>query len=300
MEKELLAFEKYLKYEKVASPETIRSYSRDLKAFWVYLSGEGTVKPQDVSSIMIRGYMGLLHKSYEKSSIARQISAIRSFFKYLCREGIMEANPADLVSTPKLPKKLPNVLSVDAVFHLIQAPSDKTDQGIRDKAILELLYSSGLRVSELVGVNVDSIDLKESVVKVRGKGKKERIIPVGRQAAKCISEYKKIRKPLDPKEKGLFLNHRGERLTTRSIARILDKYILQSSIDQKVSPHTLRHSFATHLLGAGADLRGIQELLGHAQLSTTQRYTQVSVDRLMEVYDKAHPRAGRDKDRSSS
>ena len=176
---------------------------------------------------------------------------------------------------------------------MIQAPAVKSEVGIRDRAILELLYASGLRVSELVGLNVESVDLKEGVVKVRGKGKKERMVPLGREAAKSVSLYKGIRRPLDSKEKGLFLNHRGGRLTTRSIARILDKYILLSAIDQKVSPHTLRHSFATHLLGAGADLRGIQELLGHAQLSTTQRYTQVSVDRLMEVYDKAHPRAGK-------
>lgn len=291
MENELSRFEKYLKFEKVASSETIRSYSRDLNAFCGYLQKEGGVKFQDVSSVMIRGYMGLLHKRYEKTSIARQISAIRSFFRFLCREGILEANPADLVSTPKLPKKLPTILSVDAVFHLIQAPSLKSDLGVRDRAILELLYASGLRVSELVGLNVDSVDLKERVVKVRGKGKKERIVPVGREAVKAISIYRGIRRPSNTKEKGLFLNHRGERLTTRSIARILDKYILLSAIDQKVSPHTLRHSFATHLLGAGADLRGIQELLGHAQLSTTQRYTQVSVDKLMEVYDKAHPRA---------
>lgn len=293
MENELLRFEKYLRFEKAASGETIRGYSRDLRAFWEYIRGEGTIKFQDVSSVMIRGYMGLLHKKYEKSSIARQISAIRSFFRFLCREGILEANPADLVSTPKLPKKLPKVLSVDAVFHLIQTPSMKSDLGVRDRAILELLYASGLRVSELVGLNVDSVDLKEGVVKVRGKGKKERMVPVGREAARCVSIYKGIRRPLDSKEKGLFLNHRGARLTSRSIARILDKYILLSAIDQKASPHTLRHSFATHLLGAGADLRGIQELLGHAQLSTTQRYTQVSVDRLMEVYDKAHPRAGK-------
>lgn len=286
-----MMFEKYLKFEKVASSETIRSYSRDLNSFFDYLQREGGVKFKDVSSVMIRGYMGLLHKKYEKSSIARQISAIRSFFRFLCREGILEANPADLVSTPKLPKKLPKVLSVDAVFHLIQAPNVKSDLGVRDRAILELLYASGLRVSELVGLNVESVDLREGVVKVRGKGKKERIVPVGREALKAISAYKGIRKPLNDKERGLYLNHRGERLTTRSIARILDKYILQSAIDQKVSPHTLRHSFATHLLGAGADLRGIQELLGHAQLSTTQRYTQVSVDKLMEVYDKAHPRA---------
>ena len=293
MENEFIRFEKYMKYEKGASSETIRSYSRDLGAFWEYIRGDGSVKYQDVTSVMIRGYMGLLHKKYEKSSIGRQISAIRSFFRFLCREGILEANPADLVSTPKLPKKLPKVLSVDAVFHLIQAPSVKSELGIRDRAILELLYASGLRVSELVGLNVESVDLKEGVVKVRGKGKKERMVPLGREAAKSVSLYKGIRRPLDSKEKGLFLNHRGGRLTTRSIARILDKYILLSAIDQKVSPHTLRHSFATHLLGAGADLRGIQELLGHAQLSTTQRYTQVSVDRLMEVYDKAHPRAGK-------
>lgn len=291
MEKQLEQFERYLKYEKQASSETIRSYSRDLRAFIEYLHGEGPAKAEEVTSIVIRGYMGRLHKHYEKSSIARQISAIRSFFRFLCREGVLQANPAELVATPKLPKKLPKVLSVDAVVHLIQSIKGETEQEVRDRAILELLYATGVRVSELVGLTMKRVDLKETVLKVLGKGKKERMVPVGREALKWMKKYFEVRKPKDLKEEAVFLNHMGGRLSTRSVARIVDKYILRAAMNQKISPHTLRHSFASHLLSAGADLRGIQELLGHAQLSTTQRYTHVSVDRLMEVYDKSHPRA---------
>jgi len=294
MQKAVKGFEKYLEFEKRASEETIRSYSRDLEAFVEYFSKDGPVDAGDITSVMIRGYMGHLHKKYAKSSIARQISAIRSFYRWLCREEVLEANPAALVATPKLPKKLPKVLSVDAVFHLIQAPGEGDWLEIRDRTILELLYASGIRVSELVSLDIEAVDLKESMLKVLGKGKKERIVPVGREAMKWIKRYLEVRNPHENvDEKALILNSRGKRLTARSIGRVIDKWIVKSAMNQKISPHTLRHSFATHLLGAGADLRGIQELLGHAQLSTTQRYTQVSVDRLMEVYDKAHPRAGK-------
>jgi integrase/recombinase XerC len=231
-------------------------------------------------------------KSYAKRTIARKLASLRSFFKFLYREGLIKNNPISAISTPKLDKKLPVVLDVDKVARLVQSPPDDTPEGSRDRAMLETLYSTGMRVSELVGLDIGDIDFISEVVKVLGKGSKERLIPIGRPAVDAIRRYLDKRKKRRVKENdAVFLNKSGRRLTDRSVRRVLDKYIRMTSIMEHVSPHSMRHSFATHLLDRGADLRSVQELLGHMNLSTTQIYTHVTMERLKSAYDKAHPRA---------
>jgi integrase/recombinase XerC len=232
--------------------------------------------------------LSFLHRKNKKSSIARKISTLRSFFRYLVREQLATSNPAKSVSTPKVEKPLPTTLTVDEAFRLMDSPTEK--EGLRDRAILELLYSSGIRVGELVGLNVNHLDLDLCIVKVMGKGRKERIVPVGMKAIEALKAYLEERGGLEGEE-ALFVNLRGGRLTARSVHRLVKKYTRRSGIFRKVSPHSLRHTFATHLLDAGADIREIQEMLGHASLSTTQRYIHLSLGKLMEVYDKAHPRS---------
>jgi integrase/recombinase XerC len=281
----------------------------------------GDVEIEKVDRIAIRKYLSFLHRKNKKSSIARKISTLRSFFKYLIREQVISSNPAKSVSTPKIEKTLPITLSVDEAFRLMESPknlSEKSSEGskekvLRDRAILELLYSSGLRVSELVGLNSNQLDMDLGIVRVMGKGRKERIVPVGVKAIEVLKAYLEERgmlkglpsgqKPLwggarpggrasSPEgEEPIFVNSLGGRLTARSVGRLVKKYSRHSGIFRKVSPHSLRHTFATHLLDAGADIREIQEMLGHSSLSTTQRYTHVSMGKLMEVYDKAHPRS---------
>ncbi|MDZ4383760.1 MAG: site-specific tyrosine recombinase/integron integrase, partial [Thermodesulfovibrionia bacterium] len=229
----------------------------------------------------------------KKSSISRKLATIRSFFKYLHKEGYVKKNPAKLVSSPKIPKSLPRFLTIDETFALMEAAKGDTFQATRDKSILEFLYSSGLRVSELTMLNINDFDIKESLIRVKGKGKKERIIPIGSKAMEAIKNYLSERISLKKKSQALFLNNRGGRLTQRSIRRILIKYARMIALKGSLSPHVLRHTFATHLLHGGADLRSIQELLGHSSLSTTQKYTHVDISHLMEVYDKAHPMAKR-------
>jgi integrase/recombinase XerC len=295
----------YLSVEKNASPHTCRCYRRDLEGFedflknsGMYVTPSGEVEVGKADRIAIRKYLSFLHRKNRKSSIARKLSTLRSFFKYLVREQIVPSNPAKSVSTPKVEKTLPTTLTVDETFRLMESPKGfpekpsgrPKEKGLRDRAILELLYSSGLRVSELVGLNSNQLDLDLGVVKVMGKGRKERIVPVGMKAIGALKAYLEERggvKEGDP----LFVNFLGGRLTARSVGRLVKKYTRQSGIFRKVSPHSLRHTFATHLLDAGADIREIQEMLGHSSLSTTQRYTHVSMGRLMEVYDKAHPRS---------
>lgn len=285
----------YLSSEKNASPHTCRGYLRDLEDFkgflkgsGVHLSQEGNIEVGKVDRIAIRSYLSYLHRKNKKSSIARKISTLRSFFKYLVREQLIPSNPAKSVSTPKVEKTLPTTLTVDEAFRLMESPSKKEE--LRDRAILELLYSSGLRVSELAGLSLNGIDLELGIVKVMGKGRKERIVPVGTKAVEALQAYLESRGGLGG-DLPLFINSRGGRLTPRSVGRLVKHYSKSSGIFRKVSPHSLRHTFATHLLDAGADLREIQEMLGHASLSTTQRYTHLSVNKLMEVYDKAHPRS---------
>jgi integrase/recombinase XerC len=303
----------YLSVEKNASPHTSRCYRRDLEGFEDFLKSSGMVltptggvEIEKVDRIAIRKYLSFLHRKNKKSSIARKISTLRSFFKYLVREQMVPSNPAKSVSTPKIEKTLPTTLTVDEAFRLMESPksiSEKSsegakEKGLRDRAILELLYSSGLRVSELVGLNSNQLDLDLGIVRVMGKGRKERIVPVGVKAIEVLKAHLEERRMLKGDEP-IFVNSLGGRLTARSVGRLVKKYSRHSGIFRKVSPHSLRHTFATHLLDAGADIREIQEMLGHSSLSTTQRYTHVSMGKLMEVYDKAHPRSFRNVGRKS-
>ncbi len=294
-------FVHYLKVEKNASIHTCRAYQRDLQEFNSFVKGLGLslsagrdFDPGRVDRFVIRRYLSFLHRRNRKSSISRKISTLRSFYRYLVREGVVPVNPAKGVARPKVEKPLPTALTVDEAFRLVESPED--GDAARDRAILELLYSSGLRVGELASLNVGGLDRDLDIVKVMGKGKKERIVPVGRKAAEALAVYLKNRGD-PPDEEPLFINRKGGRLTTRSVARLVKRYTRDSGIYRKVSPHSLRHTFATHLLDAGADIREIQEMLGHASLSTTQRYTHLSLGKLMEVYDKAHPRGFKDKER---
>lgn len=286
-------FERHLSVERNVSENTLRAYLRDLESFRAFLDenspagGEGVTA---VDHIVLRRYLALLHKRNSKSTIARKLASLRAFFRFLVREGVLSANPGELVGTPRGEKYLPTTLSVDEAFALMESRAGGDLLALRDRAILETLYSCGLRISELTGLNVDQVDLHEGLVRVLGKGSKERIVPVGRKAREALASYLEARgNPAG--DAPLFLNHRGGRLTSRSIQRNLKRQLLQARILKPATPHALRHSFATHLLDGGADLRAIQELLGHASLSTTQKYTRVSVDHLTAIYDKAHPRS---------
>jgi len=279
-------FMNYLKIEKNASPHTLLNYAHDLQSFSSFAQGRPV---EETDYLMIRKYLAELRsKGYQKKTIARRLSSLRSFFRFLYREGYIKANPVATVSTPKLDKKLPVFLDIASVERLLESPGEKDAFGLRDRAIMEMLYTSGMRVSELVGLNVDDVDLISGVAKVMGKGRKERICPVGDAALSSLRDYLGRRPKNDA---ALFLNKSGSRLRDRSVRRIIDKYIRKISLKDKISPHTLRHSFATHLLERGADLRSVQELLGHKNLSTTQIYTHVTAERLKSVYDKTHPRA---------
>ncbi len=305
MQRFIDSFSRYLSIEKNVSEHTYRNYISDLMMFKEYVDRDIDIK--NIDNLTVRGFLGLLSKKGEKkSSIARRLSTLRTFFKYLHREGYIETNPAKMVSTPKQEKRMPSFLSVDDAFSLMELPNNADALTLRDKAALETFYSTGMRISELVGLNDADIDFNSSLVRVRGKGRKERIVPIGGKAITAIKNYLNKRQELlknsqsPPFSKGgmgglqdhpLFVNKDGNRITTRSVARIVAKYVNMLSNAGHVSPHGLRHTFATHLLNAGADLRSIQELLGHKSLSTTQRYTHLSIDKLMEVYDKAHPRA---------
>ena len=292
MKNEIDQFIRYLATERNVSGHTLNAYRSDLEQFREFLLRERGCDAgvEAVDHLLIRRYLALLHKSHKKSSIGRKLAAIRAFFKYLLRLGKVAKNPAELVSTPKKEKRVPFHLTIDEVIALVEAPRGAELLTLRDRVILETLYSCGIRVSELTGLDVLHLDLDDGLVRVLGKGNKERIVPLGSYARQAITAYLALRGN-PPADAPLLLNARGGRLTSRSVGRIIDKYILKLATVKKISPHTLRHTFATHLLEGGADLRAIQELLGHASLSTTQKYTHVSIDRLMEVYDKAHPKA---------
>lgn len=289
----------YLKVEKNASPRTIESYQNDLWQFIDFLSEElktpaEKIRPENINYLMVRKHLALLQREgLKRTTISRKMASLRAFFRYLTREEIIEKNPVVEISTPKLEKRLPKVLYQDEAWTLVQAPDISTAAGMRDRAILEVLYSSGLRVSELVGMNVDDFDYSLGYVRVMGKGAKERVVPVGSYAAEALKNYieRGRLKKGEKSDKALFLNKGGERISARSIRNIVNKYVAQISLQRKISPHTLRHSFATHLLDGGADLRSVQELLGHVKMSTTQIYTHVSKEKLMSVYEKNHPRA---------
>jgi integrase/recombinase XerC len=289
-------FERHLSVERNLSPHTLAAYRRDLEAFDRFLreelkwAGAGAEMVRRVDSLALRRYLALLHKRNRKTTIGRKLAALRTFFRFLVREGVLEVNPGEAVATPKQEKYLPRTLTVDEAFALMERGATPDPLALRDRAIVELLYSSGLRVGELTGLDVGSLDLAQGLVRVLGKGRKERIVPVGAKARGALVDYLGTR-PAAADDAPLFLNHRGGRLTPRSVERNLKVRLLQAGILKEATPHSLRHSFATHLLDGGADLRAIQELLGHASLSTTQKYTQVSVDHLMQVYDRAHPRS---------
>jgi integrase/recombinase XerC len=306
------SFRKYMALRKGVSPNTIRAYIADLEGFISFLGNirpdlfptdrdeKGTLKETKdgfryIDSSTIRYYIAHLFKSHKKSSISRKISAIKGFFRYLVLEGIIKEDPSQAISGPKQKRQIPVVMPVDEVFQLLEKPDKDKPLGLRDRAILELFYSSGLRVSELTGLNIGDIDFHQGIVKVIGKGNKERFVPVGRMALSAIRDYLSKRGEVCGgrvrESHALFLNRLGCRISERTVARMIDKYVKACNIPKKIGPHALRHSFATHLLDGGADLRAIQEMLGHVSLSTTQRYTHVSMGRLMEVYDMAHPRA---------
>jgi integrase/recombinase XerC len=276
----------YLEVEKNASPHTIVNYQSDL------LECERFVAPlslEKVDYLLLRRFLAhLREKNFKPRTLARKLSALRSFFKFLSREGHVLRNPAELVLSPKLDKPLPTFLSEDDMVSFIEAPDTSTESGRRDRAILEMLYSAGIRVSELVGLNVDDVDLISNVIKVRGKGRKERLVPLGNKSVVATHDYLRIRRD---QSRALWLNKNGTRLSDRSVRNIVNKHMLRAALTRRISPHVLRHSFATHLLDRGADLRSVQELLGHANLSSTQIYTHVSTERLRKVYQQAHPRA---------
>ncbi|MEA1970648.1 MAG: site-specific tyrosine recombinase/integron integrase, partial [Thermodesulfobacteriota bacterium] len=298
MENAVRDFGIHIDVERNLSYHTKRNYLSDLRQFREFLLKNGVDKPADVDQTVIRAFLASLYRGrVKKTTISRKVASLRAFFKFLLREGKIRYNPAQMVQAPKADKYLPCFLSIDEVFSLIGVKFESDVSGLRDRAIVEFLYSAGVRVGELTGLNVADVDFSNSLIKVRGKGRKERIVPVGGPALSALREYISSRPGGGRNKDGsytgspLFLNRSGSRLTSRSVRRIIDKYITLSGIGRKISPHALRHTFATHLMDAGADLRVIQELLGHESLSTTQKYTSVSVTRLMEVYDRSHPRA---------
>ena len=294
MNKELNQFLTSLKHEKNASPHTISSYKRDLVQLASYLE-ERKVKLREIDNVVLRGFLARLQeKGNKKSTVARKLAAIRSFFQFCMRKKWLEDNPAKIVATPKQEKYVPSFLSEDEMAKFLDLPQTHQPLDLRDKAVLELLYATGMRVSELAGLNLEDVNFSERLIRVRGKGKKERLIPFGKKAEDCLAFYIRARPQIakgDIEEKTLFLNYRGERLTSRSVERIVDKYIRLTALRRKISPHSLRHSFASHLLSRGADLRVIQELLGHESLATTQKYTHLDLRQLLEVYRKSHPRS---------
>ncbi|HEX8879571.1 MAG TPA: tyrosine recombinase XerC [Candidatus Acidoferrum sp.] len=340
MKEAIARYLEYLKTVRNSSPHTVSNYGKDLRQFLEFLSPPDAVPPalRAVNHGMIREFVSHLHdQGLEKSSIARKLAALRSFFKYCVREGRLKESPARLVPTPKLPKRIPSVLSAEEMNGFLNqlagmaqfrgsglslrrasrrsSPSEQSqkahgkaalaEEGLllrRDRALLELLYAAGLRVSELTGLNLVDVEQKERMLRVRGKGNKERIVPYGAKAQEALEKYWPVRDELlrqasrsnrreDPHAQAVFLNYAGHRLTQRSVGRIVKKYVRLVNVNWDLHPHSLRHAFATHLLADGADLRAIQELLGHQSLSTTQRYTHASIRQLMEVYDKAHPHA---------
>ncbi len=303
----------YLRLEKHFSDYTVKSYGADLIQFGQFIGGEigqpagaaPTARPSlehldakqlACEALTIREFLAYLYaQNYTKSTTARKLATLRSFYKFLIRRGLLSVNPLSTIRTPKQDKRLPKCLDLEQVQKLLEAPGDSDLLAARDKAMLEVLYSSGIRVSELVELEMADLDLQEGVLRVRGKGRKDRLTPIGSQAIKALQRYFELRAH-DAKSQGqhasrVFLNKHGETLSTRSVRRKLDKYLVSAGLDPGISPHTLRHSFATHLLNNGADLRSVQELLGHQSLSTTQIYTHLSTNRLKEVYDAAHPRA---------
>ena len=295
-------FSVWLSVEKGYSPHTVSSYLRDLREF-SGVAGEKN-KVADIDSRVVRAYVFSLNRKNKSSSVARKLSSLRTFFRFLIREQVIDSDPVVSISSPRQDAYMPVFLSVDEVFSLMEAPGDNDTFKERDLAVLELLYSTGMRVSELVSLDMNRLDFDSKMVTVTGKGNKERLLPMGRPAVEALSAYfpqretlilNRIKRGKRAEKDALFLNGRGSRITSRSIERLVGTYSDRAGITSRVTPHALRHSFATHLLEMGADLRSVQELLGHESLSTTQKYTHLNMDHLMEVYDKAHPMAGKGK-----
>jgi integrase/recombinase XerC len=294
----LAEFLRHLAIERNASAHTVKSYREDLQQAVEYFGqmlGSADAPVARITTRQVRAYLAWLHEQkYARSTIARRLAALRSWFRFLCRQGTLTTSPAEGLRSPRQEKHLPHFLAENHLAELVAAPADADKLGARDRAILETLYSAGLRVSELVGLNLDDIDVDAGVATIRGKGRRERLAMLGKPALKAVKQWLEVRQSA-LKNKGaspaVFLNKNGTRLTVRSVGRLLNKYLLRAGIDPRTSPHTLRHSFATHLLDHGADIRSVQELLGHRSLSTTQIYTHVTTRRLQESYRQAHPRA---------
>jgi integrase/recombinase XerC len=293
-------FLRFLSVERNAAELTIKSYREDLSSLADYLTQACGHEPQpgEITPLDLRGYVSALHEAgYAKTSVARRLASLRTFYKFAQREGLAQSNPAKPLRNPRPDRKLPHFLSTDEIGQLLNAPPAAAAAGLRDRAILETMYSTGLRVSEAVGMNDGDLNLADGIVRIRGKGRRERLAPLGSFAAKAIQRWLKVR-TLSPQEPAgapapVFTNKFGRRLTTRSVHRMLLKYLKLTGLDLRTTPHTLRHSFATHLLDRGADIRSVQELLGHKSLVTTQIYTHVSTAGLRAIYEKAHPRARR-------
>jgi integrase/recombinase XerC len=304
MEQAIGGFGRHLQVERNVSAHTKEGYLTDLGQFRAFLEGTDFKSVPIAGAIptdplVIRAFLASLYREkLRKVTISRKVAALRSFYRYLLREGVVAVNPAELIQLPRCEKYIPVVLSADEMLALLQVKFAEDAAGRRDRAVIELFYSAGIRLSELTGLNLEDVRFQEGLVKVRGKGRKERIVPFGRKALQAIEAYLQKRPELIKNgtggkgEEALFLSTRGKRMNPRGVARVVQRVVRQSGIGRKISPHALRHTFATHLLDAGADLRSIQEMLGHKSLSTTQKYTSVSVSRLMEIYDRAHPRAG--------
>ena len=302
MENYIKEFTDYLVAEKNASPHTIESYLNDISQFKEFLKKSGHAgefsdfKIDSIDRLAIRSFLAFLYdKKFSASTMRRKLSTLSSFFRFLCREGHLKTNVVKTVLAPKTENKLPSFLSIDEMFRLIDLPKGDSFLALRDRAMLELFYSTGVRVSELVSIKTEDLSRATQIVKVLGKGGKERLLPFGHKCSEALAKYIKARtKKLSSAKintEFLFLNYRGKDISTRGVRKVIGKYVTTGNFPEKVSPHSIRHSFATHLLEGGADLRSIQELLGHASLSTTQKYTHLTIDKLVETYDRAHPRA---------
>jgi integrase/recombinase XerC len=293
MKAAIARFLRHLDRERNASPHTVRAYGEDVAQFADYLRGQTGREPtpRDADHLSVRGFLAALHAGgIRRVSAARKLASLRTFFRYLCREGILEKNPAAAILSPRLERRIPSHLEEDETATLLDVPG-ADDAALRARALLELLYATGIRCAELVGLDLPEVDLDARMVRVLGKGRKERVVPFGTRARAALVAYLPARARANPGSEALFVNRRGGRLTDRSVRSILAVRVRQVALAKRISPHSLRHSFATHLLGRGADLRTIQELLGHASLSTTQRYTHVDTRFIMDIYSKAHPRA---------
>jgi len=290
MKQLLKKFLDYLSLQKNCSSNTLRGYRRDIFQFINFLKKNKINSFKSISYQDLLSYLGYLRNyGYSETTIGRKVASLKSFFKFLSARKIIKSNPVALLSSPKKPDRLPDFLTLEEVEKILNIPSEKNWQSLRNKAILELLYSTGIRVGELTSLKIGDIDFFQELIKVKGKGKKERIVPIGRYALKALIEY--IERRPNKKEKNVFLNKYGKPLSERSVERIIDKFSKKAGIGKKITPHTFRHTFATHMLDRGADLRTVQELLGHERITTTQIYTHLTVEKLKEFYNKTHPRA---------